>query len=1202
MCVGESIAMRLACCLALAFAAYGPDVNASSDLHEFSNGVFERLHTTDGLSHGQVVAIHQDGAGFMWFGTHEGLNRYDGNSFRSYYASKTEPASLSNDVIWDLVEAPGGGMWVATNHGLNKYRPASDDFESFRLDDEYRFGATHERIYTLFVDSAGALWVGTGEGLARWLGDDRFEHHHHDENDPHSIAAGAVRSIVESEDGSMWVGIQEGGISRLDRTSNRFERYSHVPSNPQSLSDNFVRVLVEYESKIWAGTYDGGVSILDPASGTFERLLPDALDPRGISSSRVRALYVDPAGKLWLGTDGGLQLYQQETGTFRRFVFDVANPRSLSDDIVYDILEDRGGVLWVATFGGISKWNRGVVSFASFSPDNNLGKGLVGAAIMAFTEDDRGDVWIGTLTGVSKWDSSSRRFRTVVRSSGLGNDRYMSLENDDGVIWAGTMSDGVHLINDEGVFDSFRHDASDPKSLAHNGVSSVLKDSQGRIWVGTYGGGFHLYLGDREFKRFPDPDTGVIPRNDTGPFSALTVVKLHEGKPGEIWVAAGHSGVGRFDPSTEKMHWLRGELDGPIDYAVSILRTSDALWVGSYDQGATRFELISGNVTSFGKNEGLASDAVYGILEDDSGHVWLSGGKGLSVYDTNTMAFDRFDESHGLQSNDFNSGAYYKLTDGTLLFGGNNGFNAFNPDTVRRNEYVPEVRVTAISKLNEQVFFKEPAYALDRFELEHSDYVVGFEFAALDYTSPKDNLYRYKLEGLHDDWVDAGRSRQASFTNLSAGDYTFRVQGSNSDGVWNREGASIDILVHPPFWATWWAYLIYGIVGLFVLWQMYMYNTHRLRREAERKYNSRLQLYIESLEEATDCVLIADASQKMLYANNAIKDIMGMEPLGAVGKPMLELIFSSAADRSAVMAGLQGANRWKGEVNNVRGSENYTAEVTVSDVRDVNGLVTAYVSILRDVTSRKRTEAELDNHRRNLEFLVEERTKALSREIAENKLTQKDLARSLEEKELLLKEVHHRVKNNMQVISSLLNIQGETVEDEHFLSLLNESQQRIKSMSLIHESLYQSESLLEIDFDDYINMLANSLCRSYSVPGVSVYLDVNVDDLSLDIETAVPCGLIINELISNSLKHAFSEMEGTGIIRVSFSRQDGSYILKIQDNGKGLPESFDINNPTSMGLEIISILTQQLDGEICAQNEEGASFVITFPGVEKNAA
>ena len=280
-----------------------------------------------------------------------------------------------------------------------------------------------------------------------------------------------------------------------------------------------------------------------------------------------------------------------------------------------------------------------------------------------------------------------------------------------------------------------------------------------------------------------------------------------------------------------------------------------------------------------------------------------------------------------------------------------------------------------------------------------------------------------------------------------------------------------------------------------------------------------------------------------------------------------------------------------------RGENRIVHEVTIAAVQQSSSNELAYVGISRDITDRKITESQLEGYRKNLETLVEDRTKALQKEIAENKAIQVHLADSLQEKELLIKEVHHRVKNNMQVISSLLSIQAEGAADEIYSDLLNESQQRIKSMALIHETLYQSKDLLKIDFQEYIETLTTSLSRSYSVPGVSVHVDVNVDNVLLDLETAVPCGLVINELVSNSLKHAFRGKEGIGMIDIDFVTNDCHYDLRIADNGIGLPADFDPNKNISMGMEIVSILTSQLEGKLSARSEGGAVFEIKFPRV-----
>ncbi|MBD3649087.1 MAG: histidine kinase, partial [Pseudomonadales bacterium] len=302
---------------------------------------------------------------------------------------------------------------------------------------------------------------------------------------------------------------------------------------------------------------------------------------------------------------------------------------------------------------------------------------------------------------------------------------------------------------------------------------------------------------------------------------------------------------------------------------ISLLRTKTAIWIGTLDSGINRYDSERGTFTYYTKADGLASDAVYGMLEDDQGRIWVSGSKGLSVFDPDTERFTIYDSTHGLQNDDFNSGAFFKMSDGTFLFGGNNGFNAFDPDKIEGNEFVPQVRVTAFTKFNKPVELSKPVYELDSIEIEYNDSVIGFEFAAMDFTAPEKNQYQYKLEGFDQDWVDAGNSNQVTYTNLDPGNYTFRVRGSNNDGVWNEEGVSLGLQVLPPIWATWWAYVVYFLAGLGALYQAQRANERRLRHEAEKRYSARLQLYIESLEEATDGVLLADENKNLLYANHA---------------------------------------------------------------------------------------------------------------------------------------------------------------------------------------------------------------------------------------------------------------------------------------------------------------------------------------------
>jgi len=468
----------------------------------------------------------------------------------------------------------------------------------------------------------------------------------------------------------------------------------------------------------------------------------------------------------------------------------------------------------------------------------------------------------------------------------------------------------------------------------------------------------------------------------------------------------------------------------------------------------------------------------------------------------------------------------------------------------------------------------------------------------MDYASPSRNQYEYWLEGFDRDWVAAGNDRSVTYTNLDPGQYTFRVKATNGDGEWSNDQLELDLTVLPPLTQTWWAYIGYTILLVMFLTGAYKQNSRRMARIAEDSHRARLEKYIQTLEQATDAIAIASENGLIEYRNELFLTLFDSPTIDAgdeaVGGKLLEILFDSESDRAEVTARVAESGRFSTEVVHELSVTKYY-EISVART-EFQGVVTL-IAIARDITQRKETERQLEHYSRNLEQLVDERTSKLEEEVSKSILQQKALENSLVEKELLIKEVHHRVKNNMQVISSLLSIQAEGAGDEVYSSLLNESQQRIKSMALIHETLYQSKDLLKIDFQEYIESLTNSLSRSYTVPGVSVFVDVNVENVVLDLETAVPCGLIINELVSNSLKHAFHDKEETGIIDIDFVITDGSYDLRVADNGVGLPSDFDLERGTSMGLEIVTILIDQLEGTLSAYDDDGAVFQIQFPRV-----
>ena len=1014
---------------------------------------FTRIGADDGISHTAAQRILQDSHGFIWVGTQQGLNRYDGYEFEVFNYSPDEPNSLSNGWIYDIFEDREGRIWIATDGGLDLFRPATRDFQHYRHDPDSPGSLPHNSVRTVTQSRDGSIWVGTRSGLSRLDEAGTFTPFITFAADDNSDSRPAVRALAEDRHGHLWVGTHSQGLIRMDPATGEKIYFGNDGSH-NSIGDNFIRsILIDREGVVWAGTQSGGIALVSH------------------DGSRI---YQDRQQRIWVGTDVGLNLWLPEERGFQRYLHDEAVAASLSDNIVFDVTQDRGDVLWVATYNGISKWNSEITAFTHIKRSEDAANALSSNRVTSFAEAADGRIWVGTMGGgINLWDIEANRFEHF-SSDGVGEGRLVDnkvislLQDDQGMVWAGTMNRGVSRLDTRtGRFTNFAFDRSDDFSISSNSVSNLLQDRKGRIWIATYGGGLNLYLGDGRFMRYP---TSSDPSRD---FPNYFLVDIEEGLDGRLWLASDGGGVIRFDPETESVETMQFSPDSEstisANHVICLLQTETALWVGTRDTGLNRYS--DGRWEHFDYSDGLASNAIYGLLEEESGRIWISHSKGLSNFDPVTGVFTNYDTIHGLQGTDFNNGSYLKTADGKMLFGGSNGFNIFYPEDVQVNTHKPPVKLTRLTRFNRELVLDKPAYELEALELSYDDYVIGFEFSALDFTNPSRNQYRYMLAGFDREWVAAERIRQATYTNLGPGDYTFRVQGSNNDGVWNETGLSLALTVLPAPWATWWAMAMYTMVAIAVVYGSAQAYSVRLHREEQRRYSEQL------------------------------------------------------------------------------------------------------------------------------EALVAERTSALESEITGHKTAQQELSRSLQEKEVLLKEVHHRVKNNMQVISSLLNIQADSVMDEHFQNLLFESQQRIKSMALIHENLYRSDSLLEINFHEYIEMLTAGLVRFYRFDRLSVRLQLEVEDIYLDIDTAVPCGLIINELVSNSLKHGFKGRSGEGQIIVRFtSTDDGkTYRFSVSDDGNGLPAELDIENATSMGLEIVRILTEQLEGQWSWRSENGAEFTIEFP-------
>ncbi|HEY7638594.1 MAG TPA: two-component regulator propeller domain-containing protein [Steroidobacteraceae bacterium] len=806
---------------------------------------FEHLTMRDGLSQSTVMSILQDSQGYLWLATESGLDRYDGYSIRAYRRERGNEHGLASDFIWAIAEDAHADLWLATSGGgVARWDRRTDTFQQFRHDPAKPDSLTSDAVRTLLIDTHGKIWIGTEQGLdVLDPQTGKARHFRHDAGDARSLAADAVYALYADHAGRMWVGT-DAGLSRYDAATDDFVNYGNG-SNGSAFSDVRIRVICEdHAGALWIGTLGGGLNRLDPDTGRVVSFRHDQALPGSLSNDRVQAVLEDDANRLWVATRDGLNLFDRVSGKFVRYGRDEDNPQSLRNANVMALYQDRGGVMWVGTRdGGASHWNPNSWLLGHYRSAAFGG----GVAVYAFADDGAGTVWVGTSAGLVNIDTRTGHERHYGRDGKelvLSDDRVMSLLLDRrGALWIGTMTGGLQRFDlVRRTARTYQNGERDDSTLPANGVMALYEDRQGDLWVGTFGGGLARIAGD----------SGKVIRYPFGAEDALSDPRasaIAEDARGNLWIGTAGGGLNLLDRKSGRFHHYRrndadpNSLSDDAIYALHVDRHGD-LWIGTAGGGldrmigsseapeAVRFENQSGVA-------GMMRQVVYGIESDIDGRLWLSTNNGLTRFDPRTRSAKTFHEAHGLQGEDFSFGAHYRGRDGTLFFGGSNGFNAFAPNAVTKDAPPPRVVLTSVTKLNQPLAVQDlpgPAKPLD---LAYSDKLLTFEFSALDFTSPDNNRYVYRLEGFDAGWTEAGAVRRATYTNLDAGKYTFKVRAANADGAWSPEGLSIPVNVGAAPWNTALARAAYVAIAMLLI--AYVWRRQRMKRERALRYSRELE-------------------------------------------------------------------------------------------------------------------------------------------------------------------------------------------------------------------------------------------------------------------------------------------------------------------------------------------------------------------------
>lgn len=811
---------------------------------------FKQISIEQGLSNSYVFATRQDSRGFMWFGTQDGLNRYDGQQMVVYRNIPGDKHSLSDNVIKYIYEDSNKVLWIGTVNGLNSFNPFTNSFTRYNHDAKNRNSILGNMIDCILEDRQHTLWVASEDGGLDIFNRQtrQFTHFIHNKKDGSSISAGAVNYILEDRQNRLWVAT-DSGLNLYNRITKKFS----LIKNQFGPTGNDIECMQQaHDGKLWLATKTAGVVVFDPQNNSFKHYKHISGSGSSLSGNEIAlaGLLIDHGGRVWIGTiNEGLNLYNPADDSFYHYNHKFYDPTSLAQTSASGLFEDNQGNLWVGTGrGGISLYTPAANRFNVYRQEKDPNS-LSFSDVKSFCEDSRGNIWIGTDGGglnlFNREKASFKHFRyNEADPASIGSDAVLDITEDrDKNLWISTWAGGLNLLRPGSTrFTRFKNNPNDKTTISSDMVFKTFQDSEGNLWVGTFGGGLNLLdAKTHQFRRVTKDPDGVTS------FLGNNVFVINQDKAGNVWFGGDDGGLNCYNLKSRRFSHYFNEFARKPDIRVIFTDHKGRLWIGQ--TGLYLFDAKKNVFAPYSQQAGLLDDVIKGITEDEFGNLWVSANDGLSMFNPDKHTYKKFNIHDGLQGIEFESNSFLRAKDGEMFFGGTKGLTTFYPKNIKINTFLPPVFITGLQVFNKTIvpgqkdsILKTDISLTKQLHLNYRQTSLTFEFNALNYVIPENNNYAYKLEGFDTSWTNADATKKATYTNLDPGTYTFRVKASNNDGFWNPKTASVQVIIKPPYWQTLWFRILAGltfIVGIYSYYRHRINGINKQKTELEKQVKER---------------------------------------------------------------------------------------------------------------------------------------------------------------------------------------------------------------------------------------------------------------------------------------------------------------------------------------------------------------------------